>query len=265
MKGIDDGHIWDAQQENRFRGLLLVLHRGKKEIDPADVEAELLTGIRFAKDDTLLKLANVYASELIQAKDKAHQASARRLLEALSSREVHHAMLNLAVSLMSGDGGKVDHRRAADLCEKLINASGVPDEVRQNALRYLGHSYRRGDARSVDAPKSVKLWEEAAALGDMEATFNVGLSYDEILEPGHKRAVAVNVEKSAMYYRRAAKGGHVPAATNLGLLLYRHHHLEISLGEGLSWLEFAAERGDQKAVSFLKEFERQVDKFMRLF
>jgi TPR repeat protein len=87
------------------------------------------------------------------------------------------------------------------------------------------------------------LWERVAETGDFRAAFNAGLYHDHAAE---KRDQPANPAKAARFYRIASAKGHVPASTNLGLLLLCRPQLAASLDEGQAFLKLSYDHGDAK-------------------
>jgi TPR repeat protein len=103
------------------------------------------------------------------------------------------------------------------------------------------------------------LWERAAETGDFPAAFNAGLYHDHAAE---KRDQPENPAKAARFYRIASAKGHVPASTNLGLLLLCRPELAASLDEDQAFLKLSYDHGDAKAGEALKFLERRLDHVM---
>lgn len=82
---------------------------------------------------------------------------------------------------------------------------------------------------------------EPAIHGDADAQFLIGEAYRL------GRSVDPNFPQAEDWYARAARQGHGPAATELGLLL-ASQHLET---DALPWLTIAAQRGDPRAMCSL--------------
>ena len=80
-----------------------------------------------------------------------------------------------------------------------------------DAIHFLGERYFFGGlGLQKDMRKAVKLWEEAAELGSVDALFNLGVSY------GTGDGVQKDEAKASEYYKKAAMQGHVESRHNLG-------------------------------------------------
>jgi hypothetical protein len=206
-----------------------------------------------------LKLAGIIASQLLDGTRERSPELARQMLEALTEKGESRAILNLSTSLMLGDGGPKDEKRATDLLERLVQSETTPQELRAAAQSRLGGVYAGGLHRGTDGIKALQLWERAAEGGDAEAGFNAGLCHQQ------GRGVPQNLERAVHFYRLAADIGHVPASTNLGLVLLSRPDLSGSLEEAEARLGYSAKKGDTHAIAALEEFNRLLDRRMRDF
>src|SRR5215469_8546962 len=81
-------------------------------------------------------------------------------------------------------------------------------------------------------------WSVAAAAGDEEASYRLGLLY------ARGQGVLVSLADAAAYYRRAAEQGHAAAQHELGML-----HLDGNRAKGVTsfarWYSTAAERDEE--------------------
>lgn len=240
-----------------LRALIILQKFPEAPVEPH--AAVLLEGIRQGATPTSLKLAGIIASELLDGTRKRAPELARQMLEALTEKGEPHSTFNLTTSLMLGDGGPKDEKRAVDLLENLVTSRTTPENVRAMAQSRLGGVYAGGMQRGTNTMKALQLWERAAEAGDAEAGFNAGLSHAD------GRGVPENLDRAAYFYRLAADNGHVYASTNLGLLLFTRPDLSTSFEEAELRLKFSAEQGDGAAVAALREFKRHVSKVMRDF
>lgn len=89
-----------------------------------------------------------------------------------------------------------------------------------------------------DYAAAVAIWRPLAENGDADAAFNLGQAYRL------GRGVPLNLGAAQSWFERAARKGHVDAATTLGLMLFENGNQT----GGLRWLREAAQKGDPRAL-----------------
>ena len=124
------------------------------------------------------------------------------------------------------------------------------------AINTLGQKYSYGSlGLKKDLRKAVKLWEEAAGLGSIEALYNLGDAYR--LGEGVEKDMA----KAAEFYMKAAMQGCVEARHNLGCIegrmgncdrAVRHFFISAKVGNKVS-LE-AMKRGFMEGLATKEQF-----------
>lgn len=87
--------------------------------------------------------------------------------------------------------------------------------------------------------------EKAAAVGDEQAYFNLGIAYAE------GKAVPRDVAKAFELYRKGAEGGSIVTAYNLGQFYRKGQGTAQDYAAAAKWYEFAAMRGDFRASNEL--------------
>jgi hypothetical protein len=93
-------------------------------------------------------------------------------------------------------------------------------------------AWQRGDyARAVAA------WRPLADQGDPDAAFNLAQAYKL------GRGVAPDLLQAKTWYGKAARGGHIQAAANYGLLLWKDDDRKAAM----PWISKAADGGDPRA------------------
>ena len=92
--------------------------------------------------------------------------------------------------------------------------------------------------QKADYSAAVAIWRPLAEKGDADAAFNLGQAYRL------GRGVAVNLGAAQSWFERAARTGHVDAATTLGLMLFENGNQT----GGLRWLAQAADKGEPRAM-----------------
>lgn len=94
--------------------------------------------------------------------------------------------------------------------------------------------------KAYDAEDDVAALRELLPLadaGNIEAQFKVGRIYYR------NKAVPRDIEKSILYYKRAASAGFVLAQYNLGNVLIKEKGPNKSVADGIKWLDRAAASG----------------------
>lgn len=97
-------------------------------------------------------------------------------------------------------------------------------------------AYRKGNY-----PVAISELEKAAAGGDAQAFFNLGVVYAE------GKAAPRDMKKAINYYRKGADGGSVLAAYNLAQAFRKGDGVTQDYAGAAKWYEFAAKRGDFRA------------------
>lgn len=85
---------------------------------------------------------------------------------------------------------------------------------------------------------AVAAWKPLAARGDADAAFNLAQAYRL------GKGVPVNLSTAQSLYEKAAKAGHVDAATSLGILLFQNG----DRAGAMRWLQQAAVAGEPRAL-----------------
>jgi TPR repeat protein len=92
-----------------------------------------------------------------------------------------------------------------------------------------------------DYPTAVSELEKAAAAGDAQAFFNLGVLHAE------GKAGPRDMAKAVGYYRKGADGGSVLAAYNLAQAYRKGDGVTQNYADAARWYEFAAKHGDFRA------------------
>ncbi len=80
-------------------------------------------------------------------------------------------------------------------------------------------------------------WRPLAARGNADAMFNLGQAYRL------GRGIPIDLGAAEDWYTRAARGGHVDAQTQLGMMLFQNGYSRAAM----SWLRKSADKGDARA------------------
>lgn len=97
-------------------------------------------------------------------------------------------------------------------------------------------AYRKGNYQIA-----MQELEKAAASGDEQAYFNLGVAYAE------GKAVPQDFAKAVEFYRKGAEGGSVLAAFNFAQSYRKGQGIEQDYAAAAKWYEFGAKRGDFRA------------------
>ena len=104
----------------------------------------------------------------------------------------------------------------------------------------LAQSVREGIAawQKSEFARAVDIWRPLATNGDADAAFNLGQAYRL------GKGVPLSLASAQSWYERAARAGHVDAATSLGILLFQNGDRD----KAMIWLRKAAEAGEPRAL-----------------
>ncbi|WP_114325764.1 tetratricopeptide repeat protein [Candidatus Colwellia aromaticivorans] len=90
-----------------------------------------------------------------------------------------------------------------------------------------------------------KIWEALAQRGNAEASFNLGILYEDGL------GVTQDLTKALLYYETAAIGGSFKAQYRLGLLYFVGKTVPLNKVKAKRWLTEAAAGGDRDSIEML--------------
>ncbi len=96
---------------------------------------------------------------------------------------------------------------------------------------------------SIEVINEMAQYLEDAEAGDAKAQFKVGMFY----ENGKAGYLKQDIPSAAMWYREAARKGHLEAQEKLADILYHGRGLPINYAEARIWYIKAAEQGSTKA------------------
>jgi hypothetical protein len=111
-----------------------------------------------------------------------------------------------------------------------------------NAMFNLGVLYHNGQGVAQDYTKAREWYEKAAAKGDASAMFNLGVLYDNGF------GVAQDYAKARAWYEKAAAKGQASAMFNLGLLYHNGHGVAKDYARAREWFEKAADEDNASAM-----------------
>jgi uncharacterized protein len=122
-------------------------------------------------------------------------------------------------------------RTAISLALPLIAASMLAAPARADVKEGVD-AWQAGNYQAAVAE-----WRPLAIAGDADAQFNLGQAYKL------GRGVPTDLGQAEVWYRRAAKQGHLQAEDNLGLVLFTANRRE----EAMPYITRSAERGEPRA------------------
>ncbi|MFN7102670.1 MAG: tetratricopeptide repeat protein [Pseudorhizobium sp.] len=102
----------------------------------------------------------------------------------------------------------------------------------------LGVAYRDGLGTTPDAEKALYWLEKAAAAGDDTAAFNIAVIYDE------GKLVPADDQTAIAWYDIAVSRGNVDAMVNLGIMLETGEGIEPNIQQAAEMYALAAQNGD---------------------
>ncbi|XP_066488457.1 protein sel-1 homolog 3 [Tiliqua scincoides] len=115
------------------------------------------------------------------------------------------SLYDYSIVLLKGQGVKKNRRLALHLMQKAAS-KGLPQAV--NGLGWYYHNFKR------DYAKAVKYWLKAEAMGNPDASFNLGVLHLDGTYPGMSDK---NHTLAAEYFYKAAEGGHMEGTLRCSL------------------------------------------------
>ncbi len=195
-------------------GCLINLRRGKHRLTIVGVEneADQYTIDYTVSDPTITDIVDI------------------ELMKLAKKREVEESEIIRKRGLACMRQGDV--RGAIDYLEQAVAVGNVEAINDLAGICYLG-----GNGVSSDFNKAVKYWKQAAALGQPEAQYTMGvLTEDETFDYDSKAASDKAAEE---WYIKSANQGFAPAQNNLGVYYFRKNDYT----KAFEWFMKAAEQG----------------------
>ena len=217
--------LGDADAMCNLASMIWMSRTGPKDEEKAislfEKAGEMGSGLAFHN------LGSIYdsESETHHSKERAVQFYSK----AIELGEIN-SMINLGIMNEQGDGVEVDLHKAAELYKR-VSEEGGPEC--NDCRRHLAFMYMEGEGVEQSPEDCIRLYEEAAALGDEKAMYNLGAIYDngDIVED--------SIETAIEWYEKAMDHGSPDAASVLGDI-----YLE---GDGVEESEDIANRFYDKA------------------
>lgn len=117
------------------------------------------------------------------------------------------------------------------------------DEILRNSsmANYKGYA----EFKMAHYDNARKIWEALAQRGNAEASFNLGVLYEDGL------GVNQDLPQALVHYETAAIGGSFKAQYRLGLLYFTGKKVPLDKVKAKRWLTKAAAEGDQDSIEML--------------
>ena len=159
----------------------------------------------------------------------------------LAAQDNPDAINNLGELYRYGFGVPVDWDKAFLLYKK---AAERTDNTTAAALYNLATCYYHGIGTEKNREEAKRLRILAANAGWSEASYDLGITYSNGLQPGDKR-------RALKWFRKGAVQGHADSAFSAGMLLLSFSQNYTDRNEAMVYIEVAAERGNQAAMRMM--------------
>jgi TPR repeat protein len=193
-----------------------------------DVLNGLLKSATIPLADNSAALQKSYAEEAKAALNRAEEGDAR-------------AQGVIARMFMRGRGVKKDEAKGIDWLAKSLASS--PDQP--DFQLTLGKMYRNDQDLKHDYPKAMKLFQQAAAQGSVEAQYQIA----ELYEFGE--GVARDPAEAMKWFRQAAENGNAEAQFEIGVRCAQGRDAKQDYAEALQWLQKAANQAHPQALAWM--------------
>ncbi len=158
----------------------------------------------------------------------------------LASVGDEEAQLSVGVAYETGEKAKVSKAEAAKWYRLSADQGNIEAKFRLARLLQEGEG---GVKKDLDA--AFKLYQEAAAAGNIDAENWLGYSYEYGL------GVAVDNAKAAEWYKKSADGGLAIGQNNLGLLYLNGKGVQRDYDQAFKLFDEASKSGDAWAINNL--------------
>jgi len=141
----------------------------------------------------------------------------------------HNFLIMLLFSVLS----------SINLCAQEIDL----DEILRNTsmANYKGYA----EFKMAHYDNARKIWQALAERGNAEASFNLGVLYEDGL------GVSQDLAQALLHYETAAVGGSFKAQYRLGLLYFTGKKVPLNKVKAKHWLTKAAAEGDRDSIDML--------------
>lgn len=188
----------------------------------------------------LLKSAAIPLADNPVALQKSYAEEAKVALK-LAEEGDANAQGVIARMLMSGRGVKKDEAKGINWLAKSLTLS--PDHPDFQVT--LGKMYRQEQPLKQNYAKAMKLFQQAAAPGSVEAQDQIGELYD------FGEGVARNTAEAMKWYRQAAENGNAEAQFDIGVRCAQGRDAKQDYAEALGWLQKAADQAHPQALAWM--------------
>ncbi|HEV7403624.1 MAG TPA: hypothetical protein VGO11_11880 [Chthoniobacteraceae bacterium] len=188
----------------------------------------------------LLKAAGLPLADHPAALQRSYAQEAKAALK-LAEQGDAKAQDVIARMFMGGRGVTRDESTGIKWLGKSLSSS--PDDPDFQVT--LGKMYRRDNDLKKNYAKALKLFQQAAAQGSVEAQYQMA----ELYEFGY--GVAKSPAEAMKWFRKAAENGNVEAQFEIGVRSAQGRDLPLDYTEALRWLQKAADRAHPQALSWM--------------
>jgi TPR repeat protein len=119
--------------------------------------------------------------------------------------------------------------------EELSELRALSEKGDAEAQEKLGSLYAEGYSVDKNVREAVKWWKKAAAQGNPEAEYELGIAHHEGLG-----GLAKSDKKALEWFRKAAEHGEPRAELNVGIAYYNGIGVEKDVTEAMKWFQLAA-------------------------
>jgi TPR repeat protein len=140
------------------------------------------------------------------------------------------------------------HAEAIALLTPLADAGDAEAKMRLGMMHYHGHGVPENEKRGVE------LLTQSAALGNVEAMYQLGSAYT--FGSTTQSLVADADVEAAKWYFNAASKGHAEAQYSLGLLFLVGKGVQRELNEANQWMARAAKAGHPDAKKYMSGVDK---------
>lgn len=188
----------------------------------------------------LLKSAGVPLADNSAALKKSYAEEVKVALK-LAEEGDAQAQGVIAKMFMSGRGVKKDEAKGINWLRKSLALP--PDHPDFQVL--LGKMYVNDRDLKKNYSEAMKLFQQAAAQGSVEAQYQIGERYD------FGEGVPQNSAEAMKWYRQAAENGYAEAQFEIGVRCAQGRDVKQDYAEALQWLQKAADQGHPEALSWM--------------
>ncbi len=190
----------------------------------------------------LLKSAAIPLADNAVALQKSYAEEAKVALK-LAEEGDTNAQGVIAAMFTRGRGVKKDETTGIDWLRKSLGLA--PDDP--NFQVTLGKMYADDSDQHLkhNYSKAMKLFQQAAAHGNAEAKYRIGILYD------FGDGVAKNPEEAMRWHRQAAQNGYAEAQFEIGVRYAQGRDAKQDYAQALQWLQKAADQAYPEALAWM--------------